>query len=292
MVLIFEVLGSTVLGILLLYMLAIMPKLRRNPASKQFDGWLYAHRGLHDNESDAPENSLKAFALAVSKGYGIEFDVQLTKDNVPIILHDYNLSRACGVDVKVSEHNYGELSGYHLFHSQEKIPTLSEALAVIDGKVPLIIEYKIPWKAGRICSIVSGILKDYQGLYCMESFNPFGIVWYRRHQPKIVRGQLSTDFIREKIKGNKVQYFILKHLLLNFYTKPDFIAYHHIYRKGLSYMICRKLYRVKTVAWTIQNQQDFDCNRNFFELLIFDSFIPKYNIDKSEHATALDDTFQ
>lgn len=272
---IFEIIGIAVLVIVLLYMLAIMPKLRRNPVSLSFDGWLYAHRGLHNNETDAPENSLRAFSLAVERGYGIELDVQLTKDNVPVILHDYNLKRACNIDLKVSEHDYRELEQFCLYNSAEKIPTLPEVLDVVGGKVPLIIELKIPWKADRLCGIVSEILKSYHGIYCIESFNPFGLRWYRRHEPKVVRGQLSTDFIKEKTEGSKLQYFVLKHLLLNFYTKPDFIAYHHIYKKGLSYTICRKLYRVKTIAWTIQNQKDYMDNQKYFELFIFDSFIPE-----------------
>ncbi len=272
---IFEIVGIVILAIMILYLLAIMPKLRRNPDSKKLDGWLYAHRGLHDNKSNAPENSLRAFALAVEKGYGIELDVQLTKDKIPVILHDYNLKRACNVDYKISEHNYEELADFRLFESEEKIPTLQEALAVVGGKVPLIIELKIPWKAEKICSVVSGMLRDYKGIYCIESFNPLGLRWYRVNEPKVVRGQLSTDFLRDKIEGNKFQYFILKHLLLNFYTKPDFIAYHHIYKKGLSFILCRTLYRAKTAAWTIQSKQDYEENQKYFELFIFDSFIPQ-----------------
>lgn len=260
--------------ILVLYLLAIMPKLRRNPQSSLLDGWLYAHRGLHDNKTDAPENSLKAFELAVSQGYGIELDVQLTKDLVPVVLHDYNLKRACKADIKVSEHNYEELKEYNLFHSQEKIPTFAEVLRLVDGKVPLIIELKIPWKAELLCDKVSKLLQNYSGLYCIESFNPFGLIWYKKHAPEVVRGQLSTDFVKEKIEGNKFQYFMLKHLLLNFISKPDFIAYHHVYKTGLSFSICRLLYRVKTVAWTIQSQKDYDSSRKYYELFIFDSFVP------------------
>ena len=261
--------------IAILYLLAIMPKLRRNPQSRKFDGWLYAHRGLHNNKSEAPENSLRAFQLAIEQGYGIELDVQLTKDWVPVILHDYNLKRACKTDFKISDHNYEELKEFKLFKSQEKIPTFQEVLDTVDGKVPLIIELKIPMSAGRLCSIVSEILKDYKGLYCIESFNPFGLIWYKMHYPKVVRGQLSTDFVKEKIKGDKFQYFLLKHLLLNFLSKPDFIAYHHVYKTGLSFTICRKLFRVKTVAWTIQTQEDYDNSRKYYELFIFDSFIPE-----------------
>ncbi len=263
-----------------LYLLAIMPKLSKNPRMEDLDGWLYAHRGLHDNHSNAPENSLRAFELAVERGYGIELDVQLTKDLVPVVLHDYNLKRVCNEDFKVSEHTYEELKRFHLFMSQEKVPTLEEVLSLVNGKVPLIIELKIPWKADKLGKAVSDLLKNYKGLYCIESFNPLGLIWYKKNYPEVVRGQLATDFIREKTKGSKFQYFVLKHLLLNFMAKPDFIAYHHIYKKDLSFTICRKLYKAKTVAWTIQSQEDLNNCGKYFEWFIFDSFIPEEGTKK------------
>lgn len=263
-----------ILVIVILYLLAIMPKLRRNSDIKKLDGWLFAHRGLHNNSSEAPENSLRAFELAVEHGYGIELDVQLTKDLVPVVFHDYALKRACKTSNKVSEYNYEELKQFRLFESRQTIPTLEEVLRLVDGKVPLIVELKIPWSANKLCEAVSKQLEEYQGLYCIESFNPFGLIWYKKHAPNIVRGQLATDFRKEKVEGSRVQYFILKHLLMNFLTKPDFIAYHHVYKKGLSFSICRKLFRVKTVAWTIQSQKDYDNSRKYYEWFIFDSFIP------------------
>ena len=257
-----------------LYLLLIMPKLRKNPDISKFDGWFYAHRGLHDNHTDAPENSLAAFRLAVNHGYGIEMDVQLTKDGVPVVHHDYSLLRSCGVDRKILDLTYEELTEYRLFKSQERIPTLEETLTLVDGKVPLIVELKIPWSAKSLCEKVSKILKGYKGLYCIESFNPFGLIWYKKNEPEVVRGQLSTDFVKEKIEGSKVQYFILKHLLMNFFTKPDFIAYHHLYRNGLSFTLCRKVYRTKTFAWTIQSQEELEDNKEYFDLFIFENFLP------------------
>jgi glycerophosphoryl diester phosphodiesterase len=270
-----ETLLSILFVIVAIYFLAIIPKLKRNPKSDQLNGWFYAHRGLHDNNSEAPENSLRAFQKAVEQGYGIELDVQLTKDLVAVVLHDYHLKRTCGRDVKVSELTYDELAKFTLFQSKEKIPTLREVLDLVEGKVPLIIELKIPWTASALCTVVSELLRNYKGLYCIESFNPFGLIWYKQHQPDVVRGQLATDFIKEKVAGNKLQYFLLKHLLLNFLSKPDFIAYHHVYKTGLSFTICRKLFHVKTVAWTIQSQEELDRCKDYYELFIFDSFIPK-----------------
>ncbi|TAH66916.1 MAG: glycerophosphodiester phosphodiesterase [Anaerolineaceae bacterium] len=264
------------LGVLiLLYLLAIMPKLRKNPNRIKFEGWYYAHRGIHDNKHLAPENSLEAFRLAVESGYGIELDVQVTKDLVPVVFHDYNLHRACGVNKKVSELDYEELLQYKLFKSQERIPTLREVLDIIEGKVPIIVELKIPWKPDDTCMAASEELKDYSGLYCIESFNPFGLGWYKKHHPEIIRGQLSTDFAKEKIEGSKMQYFILKHLLFNFHTKPDFIAYQHKYKKGLSFTICRKLYRAWSVAWTIKSQEDLENSKDYYDLFIFENFSPQ-----------------
>jgi len=272
---ILKIISLIIIIIIVLYLLAIMPKLRRNPQMKNMDGWLYAHRGLHNNKTDAPENSLKAFAKAVEKGYGIELDVQLTKDEVPVVFHDYHLRRACKTDTKIADLTYEELKQYRLFKSEEKVPAFSEVLEVIGGKVPVIIELKIPWNPDRLCNKVSELLKNYQGFYCIESFNPFGLMWYKKHYPLIIRGQLSMDFIREKEEGDRFQFFLLKNLLLNFLTKPDFIAYHHGHKKALSFTLCRKLYRTKPVAWTIKSQEEMEHSRKYFELFIFDSFIPK-----------------
>ena len=266
---------TIIIIIILVYLLAIMPKLKRNKNIKGMDGWLYAHRGPHNNKSDAPENSLKAFGLAVEKGYGIELDVQLTKDLIPIVLHDYNLKRACHTEVQVSTITYEELKQYKLFASQERIPTLKEVLELVDGRVSLIIELKLPWKADPLCSTVAELLSGYKGFYVIESFNPFGLMWYRRHHPEVIRGQLSTDFIKEKIDGDPIQYFLLKHLLLNFLTKPDFIAYHHVYKNALSFTLCRKLFRTKPIAWTIQSEEQLEKSKEYYDLFIFDSFIPK-----------------
>lgn len=268
-------LGILLAVLVLLYLLAIMPKLRKNPKLKDFDGWLYAHRGYHDNNSEAPENSLAAFRLACENGFGIELDVQVTKDLIPVVFHDYDLNRACGVNKKVAELSFDELKEYRLFKSGERIPTLREALECIGGKVPIIVELKIPWNPDNTCKAVSKELQSYRGLYCIESFNPFGLGWYKKHYPDVVRGQLSTDFIKEKIEGSKMQYFILKHLLFNFHTKPDFIAYQYKYKKGLSFTICRKLYGTKAVAWTIQSQKDLIDSKDCFDIFIFDSFNPE-----------------
>lgn len=260
--------------LIVLYFLAIKPRLSRQKQWAPFKGVYYAHRGLHDNESEAPENSLPAFKKAVKAGYGIELDVQLTKDRVPVVFHDFTLERACGKPGKVYEYTYEELQQFPLFQSNERIPRFEEILKEVDGKVPLIVEIKLEWMDLTVCAFVDKLLKEYKGMYCIESFNPLVLTWYRRYHNDVLRGQLSDAFLKEgEYRG--VLYWILQNLLLNWMTKPDFVAYNHKYADNLSRRLCRKLYKNMAAAWTIKSQQELEAAKEEFDVFIFDSFIPK-----------------
>lgn len=263
-----------ILVLIVLYFLAIKPRLSRQKQWAPFKGVYYAHRGLHDNESEAPENSLPAFKKAVKAGYGIELDVQLTKDRVPVVFHDFTLERACGKPGKVYEYTYEELQQFPLFQSNERIPKFEEILKAVDGKVPLIVEIKLEWMDLTVRAFVDKLLKEYKGMYCIESFNPLVLTWYRRYHNDVLRGQLSDAFLKEgEYRG--VLYWILQNLLLNWMTKPDFVAYNHKYADNLSRRLCRKLYKNMAAAWTIKSQQELEAAKEEFDVFIFDSFIPK-----------------
>lgn len=268
-----------VIGILLVvfvaYLLLIMPRVCHRPSVKALLHPLYAHRGLYSNDSDAPENSMAAFRLAVENGFGIELDVQLSKDNIPVVMHDYSLKRMCGVDQKVNELTFDELQQLHLAKSQEKIPLFSDVLNLVDGRVPLIIELKIEAKDTGVCPIAARLLDEYKGVYCIESFNPLGLIWYKKNRPTVVRGQLTSNFLANKEPGNKVLYFFLQNLMLNCATRPDFLAFDIHYQTMLSFTICRRLYRSLPVAWTIRNEEQLADAKKRYAVYIFEQFVPK-----------------
>lgn len=259
--------------LILIYLFLIMPRLGLDVKKYTQMGELYAHRGLHNNKAGIPENSMAAFRKAVDAGYGIELDVQLTKDGVPVIFHDYTLERMCGVEGRLGELSFGDLQKLTLLNTSEKIPTLAEFLAMTAGRVPLIVELKIEKKDLSVCSAAQSLLDEYQGPYCIESFNPLALVWYRKHCRHVVRGQLSSNFGKEG-EHTGVLYFFLTHLLFNWITKPDFIAYNCLFHKEIERRICRKLYRNMAAAWTIRSQKQLEEMQNEFDLFIFDSFIP------------------
>lgn len=259
--------------ILVLYLLCLKPNNTRTARMQAYEKVYIAHRGLFDKKN-APENSLEAFRRAVGGGYGIELDVQLTADGKLVVFHDESLKRMCGVARKLWKCTYRELCQYRLLDTQEKIPLLEEVLQIVGGRVPLIIEVKPEGDPIRTAKELSGYLKGYQGEYCVESFDPRVLYWYRKHDPEIIRGQLSTNFwLNEKDKPWYIK-IGMTNLLTNFYAKPDFIAYNYKYASQLSLQICRHFYHTELVAWTIRSPEELEQARETFHVFIFDGFIP------------------
>ena len=195
-----------------------------------FIGRNFAHRGLHSEDKSVPENSLEAFRLAGRAGYGAELDVQLTKDGQVVVFHDDTLTRVCGVPGRVDEKSYDELRLLTLCGTNQRIPLLTEALEVYGGRGPLIVELKTGRRNRELCEKTYAILSEYPGQVCIESFNPFIVRWFRFHAKDLLRGQLAT---RRRDYGSDVtprQAFLLSHCLLNFLSRPHFIAYRLGYR--------------------------------------------------------------
>ncbi len=233
----------------------------------------FAHRGLYDNLGEAPENSMEAFRRAVDAGYGFELDVQMTKDGIPVIFHDSTLERMCGVKKELGDCTYEELQQFTLAGSGERIPKLEDMLRMVGGRVPLIVEIKSEKKDVSFCAVIDRMLRDYQGEYCIESFNPLVLMWYRKHHNSVVRGQLASNF---RMDGNhkNVIHFFMTHLLLNFLTGPDFIAYNHQFKEEPGRRICRALYGHPAVAWTIRSREELEKMSKEFDVFIFENFLP------------------
>lgn len=267
------ILIAVILLILGLYLFAICPRIAGRPDITPLLGRHYAHRGLHDNESDAPENSMPAFRKAVEAGYGIELDVQLTRDRVPVVFHDETLDRVCGVSGKVRDYTFEELQGFALCRSQERIPRFADVLALVDGRVPLIVEIKIHEKASVVCEKADELLRAYNGPYCIESFHPFALLWYKKNRPGVIRGQLSSNF-NTPDKREPFDQALVHNLLLNCLGRPDFIAYDHRHKRAFSRVLCQKLFRPLAVAWTIRSPQELEACKDDFTLFIFEHFCP------------------
>ncbi|MBR5302468.1 MAG: glycerophosphodiester phosphodiesterase [Clostridia bacterium] len=256
------------------FLFLIAPRMTGKPDVSSLMGVYYAHRGMHDNKGNAPENSMAAIRNAVENGYGIEFDVQLTRDRIPVVFHDASLKRVCGAEGNVRDYTYEELQQFPLLASEERIPRFADVLDAVGGRVPLIIEIKIHEDPAEVCAKADELIRAYKGPYCIESFDPRAVAWYKKNRPEVIRGQLSANFNMAS-RREKPAEKLVHHLLTNVIARPDFIAYDHHSKDNFSRVLLRKLFRTLSVAWTLKSQQELDAARNDFDLFIFEQFIPR-----------------
>lgn len=250
---------------------------RDHPAWETLSRFRYAHRGLHDSAQGIPENSLAAFRRAVEYGFGAELDVHLTADGRLAVIHDGSLLRTAGADLPVWQLTAAELEGYRLEGTDEPIPLLEEVLPLFAGRTPLIVELKVDGgNTDALCAATCALLDQYPDLdYCIESFHPQAVRWLARHRPHICRGQLSQHFGGEDGTGlGPLADFAMTHLLSDFLTVPDFIAYDHSCRTTPSLALARRLWQVREVSWTVRSPQALAQCEADGRLVIFEGFLP------------------
>lgn len=240
--------------------------------------WLYtqkiAHRGLHD--MDYPENTIPALRKAVEQGYAIETDIHVTSDHRIVVFHDDILKRATGGrDVRrIETLTYREIKETKIFGCDYHAPLFEELLEAVDGKVPLLIEYKKKFSTdNRLEELSAKILDGYNGAFAIQSFNPFIVKWFKKNRPDVLRGQLAGYFEGEDLGG--IQKFVLKRMSFNRKNLPDFISYdiRNLPNKYVNQYL--KKHDVPILGWTVRSQTEYEKIAPFVQNIIFENFIPK-----------------
>jgi len=162
----------------------------------------FAHRGLHDAER--AENSLAAIEAAINSGFAIEIDIQPSSDGEAMVFHDYSLDRLTTETGRIHLRSIDALRAIPLSGGGGGIPSLSEALDLIAGRVNVLIEIKDQSEGfratdgaleQRVCDLVAeaGQVEN----CAIMSFNPFSAGIVRDYLPEIARGVVSYDFEHE-----------------------------------------------------------------------------------------------
>ncbi len=214
-----------------------------------------AHRGLHNDK--IPENTIPAFKEAIKKKYPIELDIHLLEDKEIVVFHDNNLKRLLGINKNIKDLTSDELSKLKI-NNKYHIPTLSEVLKLVKGKVPIIIELKYDQKNGLLEKEVVKILDNYKGKFTVQSFNPFIVRWFKKHRPDYIRGLLISSKKKVKVKFARSKLSILL-------TKPDYLACSKkINKKKLNKL--NKKYPI--IIWTIKTKDNYNEFKNKYNLVI------------------------
>ncbi len=258
--------AAAALSALCLFIFA--PGVGGKDGKKSFYGRNIAHRGLYERDQSVPENSLPAFSRAAERGYGVELDVQLSKDGRVVVFHDDTLLRVCGVDRRVDELTYGQLCGLSLFGTGERIPLFTEVLSVLSGRVPVVVELKNGKRNAELCEKTLAFLKGYEGEYCVESFSPFIVGWFRKHAPHIMRGQLAQLPADYGDAVSKPAALLLGVCFFNFIARPHFIA-HRFGKATLPVKLARRL-GAMSFTWTPHDESE---EKNS-DAVIFEYYLP------------------
>ncbi len=234
----------------------------------------YAHRGLYDPDNGIPENSLPAFRNAVDKGFGIELDVQLSKDGEVMVFHDDNLKRMTGKDALIWDLTYEELRELKLGGTEERIPTFREVLEVLKtGDGHHVFEVKTGPRNDELCEKTYALLKSFPGVYCVESFNPFIVRWFMKNAPEVFRGQLATG-LKEYGAYPKFIGKMLTSCRFSFLNRPDFIAYDMSEKLPKHVEKLRKK-GVFLFAWTSRDEKKAPETESAYDGVIFERYVPE-----------------
>lgn len=226
----------------------------------------FAHRGLHG--AGAVENSLSAFRAAVAVGHGIELDIQLAANDEPMVFHDDHLDRLTAETGAVSERTGRELAGIRLFGTEDTIPSLAEVLALVAGRVPLLIEIKsVGPNVNHVCLAVRRALEGYVGTAAVMSLDERVPAWFHEHAKRIPRGLVvSEPPVSKLIDRIRARVDVLRQLRR---SRPDFVAYD--LRDIQSPLVTRLRRRgIPVLAWTIRTPSEARLGLNHADEIIYE----------------------
>jgi glycerophosphoryl diester phosphodiesterase len=223
-----------------------------------------AHRGYHDLARGRPENSLAAFEAAAAAHYAIECDLHPSADGVPVVFHDLYLERLTGDPRCVRDLTLTELSHLRLAGTPEWIPSFDELLALVEGRVPLIIELK--HVAGRDAALAWAVverLKRYAGPAAVMSFSSAQIAEVRAANPQLPRGLTAQGGIKRAV----TQLRAARRL------EVDFVSY----RLGdlpTPMPMLMRLLGIPLICWTVRTPDELKRARWWTDQITFEGFAP------------------
>jgi glycerophosphoryl diester phosphodiesterase len=235
-----------------------------------------AHRGLHDINVCAPENSLAAFERAVSRRIPIELDVQLTSDGKLVVVHDADLARLTGLKRDVKSVEWPKLRRLTILDTDQTVPLLDDVLDLIRGATPVVVEIKSIGPVGALERRAIDCLRHYDGPFAVQSFNPLALKAVRATLPDAPRGQISGLFRAVDLDGlqlNWVKRTLLLNLALNPLSRPHFVNYQ---LEGVPATVVSILRRVglPILVWTVKSVSDQHLAQKYSDNFLFEGFMP------------------
>jgi len=238
-----------------------------------------AHRGLHDAARGIIENTVPAFEAAIARGYGIECDVRPAACGTPMVFHDLTLDRLIDAEGPLASHAAQDLKQLRYREGGGGMVDLTELLALVAGRVPLLIEIKSEWDApdARFLKAIADTAISYQGPIALMSFDPTVMADVRELAPDIPRGIVSGQFLadcwwRDKLGPERA--YDLTHLLESGQAEPDFYAYDVTALPTPVTRFTREVLGLPLFTWTVRTEEQRATAARWADAPIFEGYEP------------------
>ena len=234
-----------------------------------------AHRGL--DEKVGIENSASAVEAAIAENYAIEVDLQCSRDGLPVVFHDRSLDRLTAEAGPVALRDAADLCTIPLRNSKDRILSLEGLLALVDARVPLLLEVKSTWGGdSRYEANIAEILRSYSGRVAVMSFDPNCIASFRRLSPALPRGLVSEQFEDQHYWSGltRLRRFAMRHLLTSAIARPHFIAYDIKALPALAPALARALFGLPLLTWTVRSEAEKARAMRYADAMIFEGVVP------------------
>jgi len=237
-----------------------------------------AHRGLHDESRGVVENTWPAFEAAINAGVAIECDVQRTKDDVPLVFHDFTLDRLTQGAGPLADFNHTQINTLAYKDQNEKILSFAELLTRVAGRTPLLVELKSNWRTPRLpwLQSICDLSQNYHGAVALMSFDPDIMRTVRKIAPGVARGIVSGQY-RHRDRAPWYPDVIASeraNALSNLHdidtVKPDFIAYHVKDLDCAAVRTARQKYELPIFTWTVRSDKDWQLANTYADAAIFE----------------------
>lgn len=235
-----------------------------------------AHRGLHDAAHGIIENTRSAVAAAVASDYGIEVDLQISRDGEAMVHHDDALGRLTDGSGAVAALTAAELKRIPFRATGDRMMTLGDLCDLVAARVTLVLEIKSRFdRDERLLPRITQVLAAYKGPVAAMSFDPYVVAWLRRRAPDLRRGIVAERRFdhAEWSKMSGWQRYGMAHLLHAPITRPDFVAYRVDDLPAPATRLAHA-FGLPVLTWTVRTPAQRARAAEWADQMIFEGFRP------------------
>jgi glycerophosphoryl diester phosphodiesterase len=236
-----------------------------------------AHRGLHDIARGIVENMPGAFQAAISANYAIETDLQLSADGEAMVHHDDALGRLNEGSGALLGKTAAELRAVPFKDTSERMISLGDLCALVNGRVPLMIEVKSHFDGDRkLVTRMAEVLRTYSGPAAVMSFDPDQVLALRDIIPERPRGIIAQRSYDDDYwtKLTPAQRGGMLHLRHAFRTRPDFVSFWINELPAPAPWIARHIFGLPLLTWTVRTPEQRERAAHYADQMIFEGFDP------------------